>query len=118
MKKKIIPKVLCVIPAKKSSRRLKKKNKKIINGHPMIAWTIHEAKKTKKISDLIVSTDCEKIMKISREYGASTPFKRPSSLSKSNIDNYAVIESDYIHTVTHLYILLTISISFFGKVRR
>ena len=92
MKKKIIPKVLCVIPAKKSSRRLKKKNKKIINGHPMIAWTIHEAKKTKKISDLIVSTDCEKIMKIAREYGASTPFKRPSSLSKSNIDNYVVID--------------------------
>ena len=77
---------------KKEFEKIKKKNKKIINGHPMIAWTINEAKKTKKISDLIVSTDCEKIMKIAREYGASTPFKRPSRLSKSNIDNYAVID--------------------------
>ena len=64
MKKKIIPKVLCVIPAKKSSRKIKKKKKKIINGHPMIAWTINEAKK-KKFPDLIVSTD-EKIMKIAK----------------------------------------------------
>ena len=42
------PLVLAVIPAKKISRRLPGKNLKKLGGHPLIAWTIDAAKKSKK----------------------------------------------------------------------
>ncbi len=47
----------------------------------MIAWTIEEAKKSKYIDKIIVSTDDEEIAHISRAYGADVPFLRPKELA-------------------------------------
>ena len=42
----------------------------------MIAWTIKAAIESDLFSRVLVSTDCEEISKISREYGAEVPFLR------------------------------------------
>lgn len=47
-----------------------------------MAWTIEEAKKSKYINRLIVSTDNEEIAEISRQYGAEVPFLRPAEISQ------------------------------------
>ena len=55
---------ICIIPARKNSKRIKNKN--IINfyGKPIIYYAIKIAKKSKLFSRIVVSTDCVKIAKI------------------------------------------------------
>ncbi len=85
------PLVLAVIPAKKVSRRLTGKNLKKLCGHPLIAWTIDAAKKSKKITHLVVSSDCHKTCKVAKKYGAMVPFLRPSNLTGNKVTNYPVV---------------------------
>mgnify|MGYP003324097395 FL=1 len=75
-------KVLAVILARGGSKAIPKKNIADINGHPLIAYTIVEALKSKKISDVVVSSDDDEIIEIAKKYGANAPFKRPSELSQ------------------------------------
>ena len=73
--------MLAIIPAKKKSKRLPNKNIKLLGGKPLIAHTIEAAIKSKQITRVIVSTDCPKIAKISKKYGAEVPFLRPKRLT-------------------------------------
>ena len=66
MNKKV--KILAVILARGGSKAIPKKNIKLLNGHPLIAYTISEAIKSKYIDRVIVSSD-DKIPKSIREYG-------------------------------------------------
>ncbi|MDB9980037.1 hypothetical protein OAD70_07180 [Candidatus Pelagibacter sp.] len=60
--------LLIIIPARKNSLRLKDKNIKKINGKSLVENTILFATKFKKLSNILVSTDSEKIKKISQKY--------------------------------------------------
>tara|TARA_A100001011_G_scaffold400523_1_gene515894 strand:+ start:15841 stop:16560 length:720 start_codon:yes stop_codon:yes gene_type:complete len=75
-------KVLAIIPARKGSKGLKDKNIQMLNGHPLISYSIVAAVKAKKINKIICSTDSKKIALIARRYGAETPFIRPSKYAK------------------------------------
>jgi len=55
---------LCFIPAKGRSTRLPNKNKKKLNGKPLILYTVETALKCFKHSDIIVNTDSKKIRDI------------------------------------------------------
>lgn len=94
MKKKI----LAAITARGGSKRIPKKNIKKILGKPLIAYTIIEAKKSKYIDRLIVSTDSQEIAEISKKYGAEVPFIRPKSLAMDNSKSVDVL----IHAVKYL----------------
>ena len=85
------PKVLAVIPARGGSKRLPRKNIALLNGQPMIAYTIKAAKEAKKITDFLVSTDDEEIKTISIKYGAPVPFIRPKSLATDTVRNIDVM---------------------------
>lgn len=75
-------KVLAIIPARKGSKGIKNKNIQLLNGHPLIAYSISAAIKSKTINKIICSTDSKKIAKIARKYGAETPFIRPNKYAK------------------------------------
>jgi CMP-N,N'-diacetyllegionaminic acid synthase len=77
-------KILGIIPARGGSKRLPRKNIRILCGKPLIAWTIEQAKKSDYIDKLIVSTDDEEIAKISKDYGAEVPFLRPDKLARDD----------------------------------
>lgn len=77
-------KILCIILARGGSKSIKNKNIVKFNKYPLIAYTIHEALKSKIFEDIIVSTDDKKIKKISKLYGAKVPFLRPKIISKDN----------------------------------
>ncbi len=77
-------KFIALIPARAGSKGLKNKNIKNLHGHPLIAYSIVAAKMTSGITDVIVTTDSEKIATIARKYGASTPFLRPKKISRDN----------------------------------
>ena len=61
-------KLLCLIPARKNSRRLKNKNFLKINGEMLIEKTIKLALKIKSFNEIIVSSDNQKINKLKNKY--------------------------------------------------
>lgn len=76
-------KIVALIPARKGSIGIKNKNIKLFNGHPLVAYSISAAKLIKDVSDIVVSTNCNRISRISKKYGASVPFLRPEHISGS-----------------------------------
>ena len=86
------PKVIALIPARGGSKSIKKKNIKLLNGKPLIFYTIKAAQKSKLIDRIIVSTDDKKIKKVAIKYGAEVPFMRPKKLSGDNVLDYPVME--------------------------
>ena len=66
---------LCVIPARGGSKRIPRKNIKVFNGKPMIAYSIEAAFKSKCFDKVIVSTDDQEIAEFAREYGAEVPME-------------------------------------------
>ncbi len=73
--------IIAIIPARGGSKRLPCKNIRDLCGKPLIAWTIEQAKNSKFIDKVVVSTDDEEIAAISREYGVDVPFLRPKELA-------------------------------------
>ena len=86
-----LPRVLCVIPAKGNSRRLAKKNIKILAGKPLVVWTIEAAQKAKRLTDYLVSSDDLEIIEMAQRYGAPVPFVRPAELATDSVRNIAVV---------------------------
>lgn len=76
--------ILCVIPARGGSKGLPKKNIMLMNGKPLIYYSIAEAKKSKYIDRIIISTDDKDIAEVALEYGAEVPFLRPGELAKDD----------------------------------
>lgn len=85
-------KVIAIIPARKGSKGLPKKNIKPLGNKPLIAWTIESALKTDFICKTVVTTDCEEISKIAKKYGAEVPFIRPENLSSDTATTSDVIK--------------------------
>ena len=71
---------ICIIPARKGSKRIKNKNIIKLNNIPLIGHVIKTALKSKIFSKVIVSTD-SKIQSIVKKYGADVPFIRSKKLS-------------------------------------
>lgn len=88
-------KTIAIIPARGGSLRIRDKNIKNFAGKPLIAWTILEAKKSKLLDRVIVSTDSPIIAKIAKKYGAEVPFLRPSELAISTIGVEPVLKHAY-----------------------
>jgi len=59
-------KIYCLICARKNSKGLPNKNIKLLNGMPLITHTLRFAKKIKHFEKIYVSSDSEKIRKISK----------------------------------------------------
>jgi hypothetical protein len=58
----------------------------ILNGKPLLAYTVESAKNSRSISRVIVSTDSPGNAEIARDCGAEVPFLRESSLSEDHVD--------------------------------
>ena len=73
--------ILTVIPARAGSKGVPKKNIKLLNGKPLIHYTIEAARSVFNDKDIYVSTDSKEIKEISEITGISVPFIRPKELS-------------------------------------
>ena len=68
-----------------------RKNALSLGGKPLIAWSIEQARKSKFLDDVIVSTDNEEIADISRAHGAKVPFVRPNELATDTSETIDVV---------------------------
>ena len=62
-------KIIAVIPARGGSKGIPNKNIRLVNGKPLIYYTIENAIKSKYITDIIVTTDSVEIQLIARQMG-------------------------------------------------
>lgn len=83
-------KILGIIPARGGSKGISKKNIKPLNGKPLIAYTI-EASLASKLDRLIVSTDCENIASVSKQYGSEV-IMRPMHLAEDKTPMLPVLQ--------------------------
>lgn len=84
-------KTICIICMRKGSSEVKNKNLKIINGKPLMYYTINQAIKSKLFDNIVVSTDSDKILKLSHKYGAEGWFLRPKKYANNKISKRAAI---------------------------
>ena len=86
-------KILAIVPARLSSKRLKQKNIiKVSRGKILINWTYEAIKNSKYIDCSILSTESEKIKNLATRIGFDVPFKRPKYLSNDHVDSEEVIK--------------------------
>ena len=62
--------LICIIPARSGSKRIKNKNILNFFGTPFLGRTINTAKKSKIFNKIIVSSDSKKILELGKKYGA------------------------------------------------
>ncbi len=84
--------ILALIPARGGSKGIPRKNIRNFAGYPLIAWSIAAAKQASCVTRIVVSTDDEEIASVARQFGAETPFLRPSELAQDQTTDLPVFE--------------------------
>jgi len=72
--------VLALIPARGGSKGVKRKNIRSVGGKPLIAHSILAGRKSRRVTDVAVSTDDRAIERAARRWGAEV-LRRPKSLA-------------------------------------
>ncbi len=83
-------KILGFIPARGGSKGIPRKNLTPLNGIPLIRYTLEAAQKSRRLSEVFVSTEDGKIMDFCRSKGLDTPYVRPKALAE---DQTAMIDT-------------------------
>lgn len=65
----ILKKQLAIIPARRNSKGIPRKNVRHLSGRPLIEYTFAAAAKAKTIDDIIVSTDDEAVTELATKWG-------------------------------------------------
>ena len=90
---KISRKILAVITARGGSKGVPNKNIRLIDGKPLISYTIEVALASQDLLHrIIVSTDDTDIAEVARNSGVEVPFMRPSELSTDKIPTLPVLQ--------------------------
>jgi N-acylneuraminate cytidylyltransferase len=76
--------VLAIVPARGGSKGVSRKNIRDLCGKPLIAWTIEEAKKSRYIDRLVLSSEDAEIISVAQKYGLEVPFIRPKELAQDD----------------------------------
>ena len=83
---------IAIIPARSGSKGLPDKNIKMLNGKPLLAYSILAAKESGCFDEIFVSTDSEEYAEIAREWGASVPFLRSNENSGDQASSWDVVK--------------------------
>lgn len=89
---------LCIIPARSGSKGVPGKNKKLLNGKPLINYTFEAAIHSRHIHHTILTTDCTEMAALAKSFNIDVPFIRPSHLAQDDTPTLPVIQ----HAVSFL----------------
>jgi len=82
--------LLAFIPARKGSKGILGKNRVLLDGKPLIQYTIEAALASRYVDKILLSTDDPEIVKLGRGLGLDCSYQRPSELAA---DDTAMIET-------------------------
>jgi len=78
-----MPESISIIPARRGSKGIPRKNIRLLISKPLIVYTIESAKKSKYLNRIIASTEDKEIAEISKKYGAEV-IERPAKFAKDD----------------------------------
>jgi N-acylneuraminate cytidylyltransferase len=93
----VTPSVIALIFARGGSKRLPRKNIRLLAGKPLIAYSIETARASRYIQRVVVSTEDSEIADVARQYGADV-LMRPPELAADNVTAWA----SWQHAITEL----------------
>ena len=107
--------ILITICARGGSKGVKGKNVRLLNGKPLIYYTINQALEWGKAAHVIVTTDSKEIAEIAKKYGAEVPFLRPKNLATDTaptlpVLTHALKESEKIYK-TNFNVLIDLPVT-------
>ena len=73
--------ILAIIPARGGSKGIPRKNIRLLNGKPLIYYSVTNALQSKYITDVYVSSDDDEILTVAQKFGAKI-YKRNNELAK------------------------------------
>jgi CMP-N,N'-diacetyllegionaminic acid synthase len=76
--------ILAFIPARGGSKGIPKKNLALLNGKPLIRYSIESAQSSHHVTDIFISSDDVDIIRYSKSLGVEVPYTRPKELAKDN----------------------------------
>lgn len=94
-------KTLCTICARGGSKGVKNKNIRIMNGKPLIAYTIEQAKATGLFDHIVISTDSDEIARAAQDFGGEVFFKRDPELASDTAGKIQVIRDAMLKSEAH-----------------
>ena len=84
--------ILAIIPARGGSKGVPRKNVKLLNGKPLVLYSIEAAKSCELLNRIILDSDDDEILAIGDYQGIET-FKRPAELAEDHIPILPVIKN-------------------------
>ncbi len=84
-------KILGIVPARGGSKGVPRKNIKLLNGRPLLYYTIDSIKESELLSKVILSTEDKEIAEIGMAGGLEVPFIRPLELAKDSTPTILVL---------------------------
>jgi len=96
---------LAIIPARGGSKRLPRKNVLALSAKPLIAWSIEAGINSKYIDKVVVTSDDDEILNISKKYGAET-IQRPDELASDMATTFDAIKHTIDNMLDYDYIVL------------
>ncbi len=100
-------KIISIIPARGGSKGIPKKNLKLLNGKPLIAYSIEQSLKSKLIDFTYVSTEDQDIKEVSLSYGAKV-IDRPEEFAtdKASTESVLLHASEFLNNDFDIIVLL------------
>lgn len=87
---------LCSICARGGSKGVPQKNLKLINGLPLIAYSILQAEKSGLFSHIAVSSDSEEILEAASKYATVIKIRRPEAMATDSAPKLPVIQHCFL----------------------
>ncbi len=88
---------LAIIPARSGSKGVKDKNIRVLNGIPLIGYSIKAAHESGLFDEIMVSTDSEEYAKTAVHLGASVPFLRSEETSSDTASSWDAVREVLIN---------------------
>lgn len=85
-------KIICIIPARGGSKGIPNKNITLLDGKPLLYYSLHTASLSKYIDRTIVSTESETIAACARRYNAEVPFLRPKQYARDSSPSFDLLK--------------------------
>jgi CMP-N,N'-diacetyllegionaminic acid synthase len=89
---------LGVIPARRGSKGLARKNMQPLGDRPLVQYTIEAALASAQLSELVITTDDEDVLRLAEKLGCPTPLVRPAGLAEDDTPMIDVV----LHAVDHI----------------
>ncbi len=85
-------KVLGLIPVRGGSKGIPNKNRKLLDGKPLMQYTIENALSSTLLDKVVVSSEDDILIDIANKLGVDVPFKRPKNLSLDSSPTIEVVK--------------------------